>query len=324
MFDLNFETMMSNIESIQGPLNNNYGEDSRFWKVSRNDKDVGLAVVRLLPSFIKQNGEEKIVPFIKVYEHNINLGDYGSKRFYSAESPASIGQPCAVSDLFRELGKVGTEEAEELKKHIRRSTKFISNVYIVNDVVKPENSGQFRLWKFGKKLLDKFNEAGNPSAEDLALGAEPINVWDPIKGADIKLKMVKSGGFYNYDSSEILARKPLKDFANGDELKQWLKENTIELTEFIEPGHFLTYEEQCEKLRKTFEGSQAEEILRRIGSFLYAGDSSEKTSSSSNSAPKVETKPETKPTAKVETPQEQVVQNTVESADDDLDFLDDL
>jgi hypothetical protein len=318
MFDLNFDTMMSNIESIQGPLNNNYGEDNRFWKVSRNDKDVGLAVVRLLPSFIRQNGEEKIVPFIKVYEHNINLGDYGSKRFYSAESPSSIGQPCAVSDLFRELGKFGTEEAEELKKHIRRSTKFISNVYIVNDVVKPENNGQFRLWKFGKKLLDKFNEAGNPSAEDLALGAEPINVWDPIKGADIKIKMVKSGGFYNYDSTEILAKKPLKEFANGDELKEWLKEKTIDLTEFIEPGHFLSYEEQCEKLRKTFEGSQAEEILRRLGSFLYAGSSS---SSSSTSKDEVT---ETKTEAKVETPQEQVVQNSVEAADDDLDFLDDL
>ena len=323
-FNLNFDEMIKNVESVQGPLDNKFGPDPRFWKISRNDKDQGIAIIRLLPSFIKIDGKESVTPFIRVYRHNINLKEYGVKKFYDMESPSSIGLPCAVSDLYKELGKIGTDESEKLKKCIRRSTKFISNVYIKKDPLKPENDSKIKLWEFGTKLKDKFQLAAKPSQEEIALGTKPVNLWDPVNGADIKLTQKKSGGFYNYDDTQIMTPAPLMNFASGDELAQWIRENTIALDEWLEPDHYITYEEQCDKLRFVFEGSKVEDYLKSIGSFLYGGkpqtiNETQDTIQNVNQITQENT--QEIPTESVQKTEPEVTQSNVS---DDLDFLDEI
>jgi len=318
-FNLNFDEMIKNVESIQGPIDNKFGPDPRFWKISRNDKDQGLAVIRLLPNIINVDGKESITPFVRVYRHNINLKAYGSKKFYDMESPSSVGLPCAVSDLYRELGKVGSEEAKKLQENIRRSTKFISNIYVKKDPIKPDNSGKFKLWEFGVKLKDKFQLAANPSPEEIELGAVPINLWDPMKGADIKLIQKKSGGFYNYDDTQIMAPSPIKEFTSGDEMFAWIKENTEDISDWLKPDHYITYEAQCDKLRQIFEGTKVEDFLKSIGSFLYGGKPNTTNVSKETNSQLEET--QEIPTESIQSTQPETIQN---SSDDDLDFLDDI
>ena len=297
MFD--FDGMFENIEKIQ-PEQKRFGPDPRFWKLSRNDDDVGLARIRLLPSKIKVNGEEQIVPYVRVYKYSINLKPFGSKKFIEIESPQSVGQACAIADLRKELNKIATEEAKKVSDLLRRSERYISNIYVVNDPIKKENTGQVKLWEYGVKLKDKFLGWKNPSAEDVALGAKPINVWHPIKGADIKLVMRKSGGFYNYDDTSHYDPAPL---AGGDEAKiKEILNKTYELTEWLQPEHYPTYEEEIEKLLWLFDGTKVEDILKSLGVSIYKGVKADNT---------------TVP------PQTQTTQKT-ETKTDDLDDLDDL
>ena len=70
---------------------------------------------------------------------------------------------------------------------------------IVSDPKHPENEGQVKLYKFGKKIFDKITEAMKPEFED----ETPINPFDFWEGANFKLKIRKVDGYWNYDKSEF-------------------------------------------------------------------------------------------------------------------------
>jgi hypothetical protein len=329
--NFDFDNMFNNIEEIQ-PTPKGFGPDPRFWKLSRNDDDVGLARIRLLPSRVKKpTGEETIVPFVRVYKYNINLRPFGLKKFIEIESPETVGLKSATADLRKELYKIGkdNEKVKSVLEILKRSERYISNIYVVNDPIKEKESGNVKLWDYGVKLKDKFEGWRNPSAEDLALGAKPINVWHPVEGADIKLVMRKSGGFYNYDDTTHYDLAPLFVTLDGkpdmEKIKQTLQQ-TYELTEWLDPSHYMTYEEEVEKLLKLFDGSKVEDILKELGVSLYGGKVDNTV------VPPNVQQTQTSGVQASETPQNiQSVQQTQatqvsQSAeeDDDLDFLDDL
>jgi len=326
--DLNFDfdSMFNNVEKIQ-PEPKRFGPDPRFWKLSRNDNDVGLARIRLLPSKVVYDGKEQLVPYVRVYKYAINLRPFGSKKFTEIESPQSVGKKCAVADLKKELNKIGTDEAKKVMEILKRNERYISNIYVVNDPIKTENNGQVKLWEYGVKLKDKFTGWKNPPKEDLAMGAKPINVYHPIEGADIKLVMRKSGGFYNYDDTTYYPPEPL--FGGDTEKIKEILNKTYELTEWLQPDHYPTYDEEIDKLLWLFDGTKVEDILKSLGVSLYKGITTDNTIA----PPKVENKEEqveNKETKNDEFDMKEFdepkpkKQEQKEIDDDDLDFLDDL
>ena len=322
---LDFDSMFETIEKIQ-PEKKNY-IDERFWKLSRNDDDVGLARIRLLPGRIKVDGEEQTVPYVRFYKYAINLKSFGAKKFTEIKSPESIGQKSAVAELRKELYKIGNDEAKKVLDILKRSERYVSNIYVVKDPIKPENDGKVFLWEYGVKLKDKFLGWLNPTSEDIAMGAKPINVWHPIKGADIKLVMRKSGGFYNYDDTTYYDPAPL---FGGDEQKiKEILNQTFELTEWLDPATYPTYEEEVERLLWLFDGTKVEDILKKLGVSLYSGVKADNTTippqinqNSANNMNNVDKKVETK---KDEFDMNMKPLKAQENKDDDdLDFLDDI
>jgi hypothetical protein len=110
-----------------------------------------------------------------------------------------------------------------------------------------------------------------------------------------------------------------------EKIKQTLQQ-TYELTEWLDPSHYMTYEEEVEKLLKLFDGSKVEDILKELGVSLYGGKVDNTV------VPPNVQQTQTSGVQASETPQNiQSVQQTQatqvsQSAeeDDDLDFLDDL
>ena len=307
----NFDSMFENIEKIQ-PEKNKFGPDLRFWKLSRNDDDTGIARIRLLPSKVKYEGEEELVPFVRIYKYNISLRAFGAKKFTEIELPEDDNFKSPINELRQELFKNGSEEAKKVLDILKRSEKFISNIYIVQDPIKKENTGQVKLWEYGRKLKEKFDGWHKPSQEDIAMGSSPINVWHPINGADVKLVMKKTGGFYNYDDTTHYEKSSL--FDDKEKLKEVL-DKEYELTEWLQTDHFMTYDEQVRKLKWLFEGTKVEDILKSLGVSLYKGET--------KTEPKVE-KTEVESTKTTESPQQTEPKVEATSSDDDLDFLDDI
>jgi hypothetical protein len=315
----NFDNIFKTIEEIQ-PNKKEPWKDERFWKLSRNDDDIGLARIRLLPGKVTKDGKEVLVPYVRIYKYNINLRPFGIKKFTEIESGEGIGLSSEVGKLRMELYKIGKDnpDVKSVLDIIKRSEKYISNIYIVNDPNKSEENGKIKLWEYGVKLKDKFEGWRQPSQEDLAMGAEPLNIWHLIIGADIKLVMKKSGGFYNYDDTTHFEIEPL--FDSKEKINEIINK-IYSLDEWLQPNHFLTPEEEKQKLRDLFAGTKVEDILIKLGVSLY--DDVKVTSKPVQQAVQTQDEKPVK-TQKVEEPQAKVEPISNDYDDNNLDFLDDL
>ena len=78
---------------------------------------------------------------------------------------------------------------------------------------------------------------------------ENKNPWNPLKeGCNVKLKRKKVAGYPNWDSSTVEEPSSFMDFEDSEEATQYLEENTYDLSEFLSPDHFDSYDEIKDKL----------------------------------------------------------------------------
>ena len=216
--------------------------DDRFWKLSRDENDNGTALIRLLP-------DPTGTPFISLFNHAFQSFDAVNKkkRWFINNSPQSINEPCPASDLWSALFNAGTDEAKTEAKNFSRKISFYANIKVIKDPSNPQNEGKIFLWKFGTKLKDKFMAALNPSETDRAMGEEPKQLFNPLTGCDIKLKIKKAAGFLNYDDTEVMAVSAT--YPDGETAKTDILENAHDLSEFLKPEAFETFDELKGKLK---------------------------------------------------------------------------
>ena len=209
-------------------------EDNRFWTPSVDKAGNGYAVIRFLP---EPKGED--LPWVRVFSHGFQ-GPAG--KWYIENSLTTFNEKDPVSEYNSTLWNNGTEAGKEQARKQKRRLSYIANIYVVKDPANPENEGQVRLYKFGKKIFDKLNEKMNPEFED-ETATNPFDFWE---GADLKLKIRNVEGYRNYDKSEFAEVSPLLD---GDDSKlETVYESMFSLQEFLDRKNFKTYAELQAKL----------------------------------------------------------------------------
>ena len=166
-------------------------EDNRLWTPSVDKAGNGYAVIRFLP---EPKGED--LPWVRVFSHGFQ-GPSG--KWYIENSLTTFNEKDPVSEYNSSLWNNGTDAGKEQARKQKRRLSYIANIYVVKDPANPENEGQVRLYKFGKKIFDKLNEKMNPEFED-ETAVNPFDFWD---GADLKLKIRNVEGYRNYDKSEL-------------------------------------------------------------------------------------------------------------------------
>lgn len=212
-------------------------QDDRFWKLEVDKAGNGTATIRFLP---RAEGDE--LPWVRVFHHGFQ-GPTG--KWYIENSLSTIGEKDPVGELNSKLWNSTTDDKSPLREQARkqkRKLSYIANVLIVSDPKHPENEGQVRLFKFGKKIFDKIMEKAKPTFED----EKPVIVFDLWEGADFKLRQRKVDGYPNYDQSVFTEVCPV---AGGDEEKILKIVNSqYKLAEFVDPKSFKSYEELSRKL----------------------------------------------------------------------------
>jgi hypothetical protein len=210
--------------------------DDRFWYPNVDKVGNGFAVIRFLPAPVNED-----VPFVRLWEHSFK-GPSG--KWYIENSLTTINKTDPVSEYNTQLWNSTTDDNSPARKQARdqkRKLTYISNVYIVKDPANPENEGRVKLFRFGKKLFDKLNEAMNPRFED----EKPINPFDFWDGANFKIKIRQVEGYRNYDKSEFADSEPLMN--DDDDLEAiWKKEYSLQ--EFVNPSNFKDYDTLKKKL----------------------------------------------------------------------------
>lgn len=217
-------------------------KDERFWSISKDDQGKGAAIIRLLVDKDK-------VPFINIY--NCGLREYNEtdKKYYwfIRDLPSTIKSPDPLEELWSALYNHSADGREEAKNFGRRES-FITNILVVKDPGNPENDGKIFLWKFGKKLLDKFMTALNPSEQERELGEKPKELFHPLRGNNIALKIKNVAGFPNFDDTNIQSESAA--FKSEEEAKDAILNKTYSLKEFCSPESFESYDKLKEDLIK--------------------------------------------------------------------------
>ena len=209
-------------------------KDDRFWRPELDKASNGFAIIRFLPA----SGDSEL-PWVRLWDH----GFQGQGGWYIENSLTTLNQKDPVSELNSKLWNSGTEKGKDIARKQKRRLHYIANILIVSDPKNPKNEGKVFLYKFGKKIFNKIQEAMQPEFED----ESPVNPFDFWKGANFRLKVRKIAGFINYDKSEFDSPTPLLD---GDDAKlEELWKNQYDLQEFLDPKNFKTYEELSDRLQ---------------------------------------------------------------------------
>ena len=229
------EALNAELTKISNQDSGKKAGDDRFWTPTVDKAGNGYAVIRFLPP-----PAEEDVPFVRLYDHGFQ-GPTGL--WYIENSLTSIGKPDPVSEYNTKLWNSGLESDKEVARKQKRRLHFISNIYVVFDPGNPDNEGKVFLYKYGKKIFDKLNEAMNPQFED----EQAVNPFDMWEGANFKLKIRKVEGYRNYDRSEFDGSSPLME-DDGELEKIW--KSQFSLQEFVDPSNFKSYEQLQERLTR--------------------------------------------------------------------------
>jgi len=208
--------------------------DERFWQPTRDKAGNGYAVVRFLPG-----DAEAPTPWVRYWDHFFK-GPTG--QWYVEKSLTSIGQADPLSESNSKLwNEDGSEEAKRIVRERKRNLRYIANVLIVSDPSAPENEGQVKLYRFGKKIFDKIMDSMQPQFPDEA----PVNPFDMWQGSDFTIKIRKVEGYPNYDASSF--KSPAQVAGDDDQLEA-IYNKQHDCTEWTDPKNFKTYDELKSRL----------------------------------------------------------------------------
>ena len=203
--------------------------DERFWQPTRDKAGNGYAVIRFLPG-----DAEAPTPWVRYWDHFFK-GPTG--QWYVEKSLTSIGQADPLSESNSKLwNEDGSEEAKRIVRERKRNLRYIANVLIISDPSAPENEGEVKLYRFGKKIFDKIMDSMQPQFPD----ERPVNPFDMWQGADFTVKIRKVEGYPNYDAS---AFKSPSAMAGSDEDLEAIYNKQHEMSEWTDPKNFKSYDE---------------------------------------------------------------------------------
>lgn len=230
----------SYVEKLDSAQKTNYSDD-RFWTLSQDKVGNGSAVIRFLPNV---EGDSYYGPWVTTYGFRFQ-GANG--RWYIENSLKTIGKDDPAVEMVNSLWASKDPDNIELAKSRRQSTQFISNILVVSDPKNPENEGKVFLFRYGKSIHNKLMGKLKPTFEDDV----PVNPFDLWEGCNFKFRMRKKDGYANYDDSSFSDQCAI---GSDDEILSVMKKR-FDLSEFIDPSKFKSYDELKKKLDSVIGGS---------------------------------------------------------------------
>jgi len=242
------DKLLQETNKLTSNSENSNRDDNRFWKPELDKTGNGYAVIRFLPAV---SGED--MPWTRVWSHAFQ----GTGGWYIENSLTTLNQKDPVSEENTRLWNTGVESDKEIARKRKRKLSYFANILVVSDPKNPQNEGQVKLFKFGKKIFDKIAEKMSPAFDD----EKAINPFDFWEGANFKLKIRKVDGYWNYDKSEFEA---VAKVADSDDAIKTIWEKQYALKPFLAPDNFKTYDELKEKLIRVISGTRKAETVENV------------------------------------------------------------
>jgi hypothetical protein len=218
---------------------NKYAKDERFYTLAKDKDGNGAALIRFLP-----DSEKGMIQ--KLFKINTTIVKNGKKRFVSEFSPATIGQPCPFQERWQELWNSGDKDGAKM---FGRGIRYVANIKVLKDPANPENEGKIFLYEMSGAMKDKIQSAVDPSEQDRALGAQPKELFNPLRGNSFRLVARKgANGQINYDNSEVI-NEVTSVYDSVEQALEDIKTNTHTLSDLLKTESFMSYEELQNKMK---------------------------------------------------------------------------
>lgn len=265
-----------------------YQQDIRFWNPEQPDPDKATTYkIRLLPIVTK-----KVYPEPEVQFNYHQFQSPISGKWVTEQCPSTIKQPCPICDYAWKMFNSGEQIDKDAARPFLPKQRWVTNILIVKEPneARKENEGKVFMYKYGKKLHDKFQEAIYPDPDS---GKESILFYAPEDGYDFLLVAKKVSDFPNYDSSEF-ARTPTPIAKSEEGMDSILKSVYDLQTEFLSPSCFKSPTELKEVLEKLIVGSSTgsfetrKETEKKIGGIVDRDDVDEPKTKKASPAKKEE------------------------------------
>ena len=164
----------------------------------------------------------------------------GAQGGFTYDSPKSIGkyEKCIVADKYWELSGSDDARLKALAKKINYSKKTYALVQVVKDLGKPENDGKIMLWDLPVAIQKKIDSIMYPSKEDIDMGAVANNIFDPMLGFAMTLKIgIKTvanpngstSEYRDYDDCKFEEKLPTTMVVTGEKTQLKLSADESEL-----------------------------------------------------------------------------------------------
>jgi hypothetical protein len=222
----NLSTLVQKATETSGQGSSN---DDRFWYPQRDKAGNGYAVVRFLPALA-----EASTPWVRYWDHAFK-GPTG--QWYIEKSLTSIGLQDAIAEMNSKMWNSGIEADKAIVRQRKRNLRYVANVLVISDPAAPENEGQVKLYRFGKKIFDKVMDAMQPKFPD----EQPMNPFDMWEGADFVLKVRTVEGYPNYDTSTF--KSPIALFGGDEDKLEAVYNKQYDLSEWTDPKNYKSYDE---------------------------------------------------------------------------------
>ena len=182
-------------DSLKEAFNNKNNTESAFKDFLKFDTDKTY-VVRLIPNV------ENINSSWYAYSQHIFKSNVTGKTV-SAICPNTYKEKCPICEYRSKIWQTKDQALIDTTKPLRKSDKWLYNVYVISDPSNPSNQGQVKYLNAGSQL-EAIIEAARFGDDKDEFGAKIFDLSET--GCNLRIKVEKNdGGYPKYTSSRFLS-----------------------------------------------------------------------------------------------------------------------
>jgi len=204
-------------QSIKAALSKDEDKGSGLYTEILKTTAGNTYTIRLLPY-----SKDPSKTFFHHYTHGWN--SFATGKYVQALSPTTFNERDPISEERFRAMRTGTEDEKSRMSAVRRSEKWLVNVYVIDDPTNPDNNGKVKILRYGKQLQKIIMEAieGEDSEE---YGEKIFDLGS--EGVNFKVKVEQQGDYPTYVASRFTTTNKLK--LSEDEQKT-IYDSTYDLT----------------------------------------------------------------------------------------------
>ena len=204
-------------ESIKDSLNKKQTTDNSAFKDILKMEVGNTYIVRLLPN-IEDQEKTSYHYYTHMWKSRLD------NKLVSVLCPNTYEERCPIDEYRSKIYKADIDTQIEEIKPLKRNEYWMINCYVIKDPTNPENQGQVKILRYGKKLQKVIMDAISGGDSD-EFGDKVFDFTPNGCNLKIKVEEVKTGNitYPDYSSSRFQSSSAIEGLEDTDSVYDMIK-----------------------------------------------------------------------------------------------------